>query len=229
MGSIDATLDVSDWDLRKALGLLVRSNAVLIEWRTSPVRYRETGSVPARILDLARSTADLTALAYHYDHQARRSFDEIAKSDGAMRLKTYCYALRAVLALLWIRDLGAPPPMDLPTLMAGLALPDGVYQAVADLIARKAEAVEQETTARISAVDVLIGDALAEPVQKTRSIDRREVTAQADRLFASIRPRRCLDEQLLRAARQMVEAPHAVHPDDDSYKSLTQKLQRRVS
>src|SRR5262245_56148107 len=29
---IDTTLDVSGWDLRKALQLLLRSNAVLIEW-----------------------------------------------------------------------------------------------------------------------------------------------------------------------------------------------------
>lgn len=37
---VDATLDVNGWDLRKALRLMLRSNAVLIEWLASPVRYR---------------------------------------------------------------------------------------------------------------------------------------------------------------------------------------------
>jgi predicted nucleotidyltransferase len=69
---IDATLDVNGWDLRKAFQLLLRSNAVLIEWLCSPVRYREAGTATAQLLELARSSVDLTGLAYHYDHQARR-------------------------------------------------------------------------------------------------------------------------------------------------------------
>ena len=36
---VDATLDISGWDLRKALNLLNTSNAPLIEWTTSPIGY----------------------------------------------------------------------------------------------------------------------------------------------------------------------------------------------
>jgi uncharacterized protein len=183
---IDATLDVSGWDLRKALQLLVRSNAVLLEWLASPVRYRDGGAAPARLWELARPTADMKALAYHYDHQARRSFDEIVASHDAVRLKTYCYALRSALALMWLRHRGEPPPMDLPSLMAGLMLSDGVSSAVANLLAGKAEARERDTTPHVSVLDGLIGDALAVPVQEVDSMDRSEVSARADALFASI-------------------------------------------
>src|SRR5215470_1010716 len=71
---VDATLDVSGWDLRKALQLMLRSNAVLIEWLTSPVRYRSWDGAE-ELLALARSAASLTALTYHYQHQARRCFE----------------------------------------------------------------------------------------------------------------------------------------------------------
>ncbi|HQT47473.1 MAG TPA: nucleotidyltransferase domain-containing protein, partial [Acidocella sp.] len=117
---IDATLDVNGWDLRKAMQLMLRSNAVLLEWLCSPVRYRNGAEVTAPFAALARETADLTALSYHYDHQARRSFEEILSATEGVRLKTYFYALRPALALQWLRAKNEPPPMDLPTLMAGL-------------------------------------------------------------------------------------------------------------
>ena len=36
---IDKTLDVSGWDLRKALHLLTKSNPALLEWLESPIIY----------------------------------------------------------------------------------------------------------------------------------------------------------------------------------------------
>jgi predicted nucleotidyltransferase len=183
---IDDLLDIGGWDLRKALQLLVRSNAVLLEWLTSPVRYRDSGAEPARLLGLARTSADLTALAHHYDHQARRSFAEIEVADDGVRHKTYCYALRSTLALLWLRDRDEPPPMDLPSLLAGLKLSPEVRETVDALVARKAPATEYDTGARLPPLDALITRVLAEPAIRQASVSRAEVVAQADALFASI-------------------------------------------
>ena len=52
-------------DLGKALQLLVRSNAALLEWLTSPVRYCASDRAPASLLALARETAHRPALLYH--------------------------------------------------------------------------------------------------------------------------------------------------------------------
>lgn len=183
---IDATLDVSGWDLRKAFQLLVRSNAVLLEWLSSPVRYRDDGAVSAQLSELARQTADLRALAHHYEQQARRSLSEIEAADGEVRLKTYFYALRPALALRWLRGRGEPPPMDLPSLLAGLDVPEDASGAIADLLARKAEATERDTTRRIATIDRLISDALATLAREIRAPDRPAVVAQANALFASI-------------------------------------------
>jgi uncharacterized protein len=83
---IDATLDVNGWDLRKALQLMLRSNAVLIEWLTSPVRYRNWDGAD-ELLALACSAASLTSLTYHYQHQAQRSFEAVGEGTSA-RLKS---------------------------------------------------------------------------------------------------------------------------------------------
>lgn len=183
---VDAALDVSGWDVRKALQLLVRSNAVLIEWLTSPWRYRELPPVPACLLDLARTTADLTTLAYHYDRQARRSFGSVVATDGAVPLKAYCYALRGALALIWLRRRRSAAPMDVPALLAGLSLADEVLDGIGDLLARKRNAAEHDTIRRIGSLDALIADALAKPVQRTGRATRVEAGERADALFASL-------------------------------------------
>lgn len=182
---IGSTLDVNGWDLRKALQLLVRSNAVLLEWLTSPVRYRYDDATLGGLLELARTAADLSALAYHYDHQARRSFAEIAVSDE-VRLKTYCYAVRATLALLWLRNRVEPPPMDLPSLIAGLGLSDRLSGVIAGLVALKAVSTEQEMISRISVLDEFISGVLVAQVVPVNSIERSAAKVKADALFASI-------------------------------------------
>jgi len=183
---IDGALDISGWDVRKALQLMVRSNATLMEWLSSPVRYRAADEAAARLLKFASHSCHLRALAYHYDRLARRSFTEIESSDGEVSLKTYCYAIRPALALLWMRRHGRPPPMDLPSLERGVATADVVRRAIADLVERKAAATEQDTTARIPVIDAFLAGVLIEWVDRPDLPDRSAVVAQANALFAAV-------------------------------------------
>lgn len=183
---LEGVLDINGWDIRKALQLLVRSNATLLEWLTSPVRYRDDGVAPARLLALARETCQLPALHYHYDRMARRNFGDILSADGSGRLKTYCYALRPTLALLWMRRHGEPPPMDLPGLMAGIPVADDVRRAITELVDRKAAAAEQDVAARVPVLDAFIAEALSAKASRFTLPDRTAVLSQANALFASI-------------------------------------------
>lgn len=184
---IEGALDIGGWDLRKALGLLVKSNAVLLEWLASPVRYRESAALAGPLLALARETSHLPALAYHYDRLARRSFEEILSVPGRdVRMKAYCYALRPALALLWMRRHRAPPPMDMAALLRETSLNGPLRDAVAQLIEKKAAAGEDGICARCPGLDTLIGDVLSEPVDRFVLPERSSVLAQADSLFRSI-------------------------------------------
>lgn len=182
---IDGALDISGWDLRKALRLLVRSNAVLFEWLASPERYRTT-EMAERIRSLARETCFLPALIYHYDRMARHAFEEILASGDAIPFKSYCYALRPSLALLWIRHYGEVPPMDLPTLLSRNIVAPEVREAIKGLVERKAVATEQSTTPRIETLDTFIAGALTESASRFELPDRTHVLSKANALFSSL-------------------------------------------
>ena len=135
---VDAILDVNGWDIRKALQLMLRSNAVLQEWLSSPVRYIDNEPISRQLKELLEEAADMRTFEYHYDHQAQRSFSEVCAAGNAVRVKSYCYAIRALLALRWLRDRRTPPPMDLLSLMAGVDLPPELGQEICRLVDRKA-------------------------------------------------------------------------------------------
>lgn len=60
-------LDVSGWDVRKAIRLLVKSNASLVEWFHSPVVYRDwLGSYGDAVRGIMRDHVGLGKLAHHY-------------------------------------------------------------------------------------------------------------------------------------------------------------------
>ena len=98
---VEELLDLSGWDVRKALGLLARSNAVALEWLASPVVYRHDPAAVELLSAVARAAAHPPVLAYHYDRLARHAWQA---GTGEVRLKSYFYALRPALALRWLRE-----------------------------------------------------------------------------------------------------------------------------
>jgi predicted nucleotidyltransferase len=184
--ALDAVFDVNGWDLRKAMRLLAGSNATVMEWLTSPIRYRGGGAAADDLLEVGRTVASLPAFAYHYDRLARRSLTEIEGSGDAVRLKAYCYALRGALALAWVRECGTPPPMDLPSLLAGVACSAEIRAAIADLVHKKAAATEKDMTTRIPVLDAYLGTVLAKPAERAAPESRPECNARIDGLFAAL-------------------------------------------
>jgi uncharacterized protein len=183
---IDGLLDINGWDIRKALQLLVRANAVIWEWLTSPVRYRDADACVAQMLALTDELCHLPAFAYHYDRLARHSFAEISAASDSARLKTYCYAMRPALALVWIRQRAKPPPMDVPSLLEGIDIASDVRRELAALIERKAVATEDGLTSRIPALDAFLGETLAKAVERSILPDRAAALERANALFLSM-------------------------------------------
>lgn len=192
-------LDLNGWDVRKALQLAVRSNAVLLEWLSSPVRYRDSPAA-GELAAFARESCDLPGLAYHYDRLARHALDDIVASTDAVRFKAYCYALRPALALLAIRERKGPPPMDLPALLEGATVPDAVRQAIADLIGRKATGTEHDTAARQPVLDSFLAEVLGQPMIRPGLADNPIAQTKADALLS----------RLILGAR--VEGPASIDP-----------------
>lgn len=177
---IDDALDLGGWDLRKALGLIIRSNAVVLEWLSSPVVYRCDRAVFAELSALAHAAAHLPALAYHYDRLARGAW---ASGSEPVRLKGYFYALRPALALLWLRQRATVPPMDLPALLRGVAVPEPVVGGIDHLRQRKADATEADVIDRQPVLDAFLSAVLDMPEPRPMAWDRMETLGKANSLF----------------------------------------------
>jgi predicted nucleotidyltransferase len=137
---LEGAFDIGGWDLKKALRLLLKGNAVMVEWLTSPFAYAGEPLFRDECLDLARKMLKPAAVARHYLHFGERQRRTYFADTRAVQLKKIFYALRPAVALRWMRlhPGCAVAPMHFPTLVAESALPDEVVGIVTDLMARKA-------------------------------------------------------------------------------------------
>ncbi|MEP9402113.1 nucleotidyltransferase domain-containing protein [Sphingomonas sp. VNH70] len=169
-------IDLNGWDIRKALGLLLKSNAIVGEWIGSPIRYRPDHPVVAQLAALADAVCDPHAVACHYAKLGRTAAGTWLDGDAPVPVKRYFYALRPALAIRWMRaHASRRPPMDLVSLLAGIDLPEALVDAIAGLVAAKASTAEQGSMPRVAALDAMIRDELA----RASDIPSRAVDAAA--------------------------------------------------
>ncbi len=97
-------------------------------------------------------------------------------------LKSYFYALRPALALLWLRQRGTPPPMDLPALLSAGVAPPAMAARIEALRQQKA-ATEADLTPRLPALDVFLAGVLEAPAPWPEPWDQAPASMMADRQF----------------------------------------------
>ena len=182
-------LDVSGWDIKKALQLLLKANPVLNEWLSSPIRYRGVPVVAElqRLAERAQSYSRLRA-RYHYLSLTEGTYTRHISGRQTVRLKKYFYALRPALALRWLRTVETVPPMDLTALREGLSLTPDLDALIDDLIARKAASSELGYAPPVAAVDRLIEAecAAARAAPRPRQSRDPALLAEANALFRRI-------------------------------------------
>lgn len=193
---ISDELDLSGWDLRKTLGLILGSNAVTLEWLQSPITYAEEPEFRETLSAFARGMLRRRPVLWHYRRLAERQMEGLRNPDGSLRLKRYFYTIRPALTLRWLRlhpDL-ATPPMDMAGLMRDCALPDDLHQTILDLIERKKRLTEGDDIREAPEVtEALIAMELAEVAAELgaeRDGPPRSGTQEADAILSHC-TRRC--------------------------------------
>jgi predicted nucleotidyltransferase len=186
--AIENNLDVNGWDLGKALRLLLKGNAVVIEWLSSPHVYAGDARFRDDCLALARQVAWPAAIARHYLHLGERQRRTHFSDTRTVELKRLFYALRPAMALRWMRlhPGEAVAPMHFPTLVAQSDLPADVVAIVDDLLARKARTRELGSGPLPPAIAALIDREFAEARERWRDAPWRPAPAAiaaADLLF----------------------------------------------
>lgn len=134
-------LDVSGWDLRKALKLLSKSNPPLLEWLNSPIIYFEVSEIVGRLRELVPDFYSPIACGYHYLHMARGNYREYLRGD-IVWLKKYFYVLRPLLAIRWIEEKKTVVPMEFEVMVNHLISDTSLKQAFASLLQAKMDGKE---------------------------------------------------------------------------------------
>ncbi|MES2059154.1 MAG: nucleotidyltransferase domain-containing protein [Pseudomonadota bacterium] len=178
---LDAVLDLNGWDLAKALRLMVKGNAVAVEWLRSPIVYRGDREFRDALDAFAIEHMPADAVQSHYLHLGLQQWG--VHGAGITSGKKLFYALRPAAALRWgrLHD-RALPPMHFPTLMAECDPPADVAAITADLIARKAETRERGAAvipAEIAAFIETEYALAANPRRDRRTSDTAKVAADA--------------------------------------------------
>jgi uncharacterized protein len=160
---ISGDLDLSGWDIGKALGLALKSNAVIAEWLQSPITYAEVPAIRAELTAFCAETLDRHAVTWHYRSLLKTQLARAHNEGGEVRLKRFFYAVRPALALRWMRvNAGAMPPMDMTRLMESTDLEPVLVAQINTLIAQKKLLREKAHVAvETSGLDALIADEVA--------------------------------------------------------------------
>ena len=172
--------DVNGWDIRKAIGLLMKS---------SPVHYMWNDNAVSALQAFAGRYVTPESCLAHYYHLGARQWDRCINGRDVVNLKKYFYALRPALALRWVRmNPDQLPPMNFQRLVDGTDISEATQARIAELLVRKSRSSEMGAGARVPELDEIIQSefdrAAATGLPKLERTD--ELKAEADTLFRKL-------------------------------------------
>lgn len=153
-------IDLNGWDLRKALRLLWKSNPAFVEWVQSPIRYIETGRFGERARDLLPEAYSVESGMYHYRSMAKNT-ERAYLRDPQVSLKKYFYALRPLLAVLWLERYRRPAPIEFHKLLHLIEDRPALCADIDDLLARKRNAPESWVGDPVPSIHAFVIEQLA--------------------------------------------------------------------
>lgn len=185
---INQLLDMSGWDLRKALQLLTKSNPPLLEWLQSSIVYVEQSDVSNELRTLANRLFSPKACMYHYLSMARGNYRTYLQQEQ-VRMKKYFYVLRPLLACMWIEQHRSIPPLSFQQLVEAF-IPEHspLAEAITTLLAQKMQGLESDFEPRIEVLNEFIERQLDYYTQVATQMEAGQPVSisQVDTLFQQI-------------------------------------------
>ena len=130
-------LDLSGWELKKALRLFRKSNPPMLEWLRSPIIYAEQFSTAEKLREMSEKFFNPKSCMYHYLSMAKGNFKEFLANKELVKSKKYFYVLRPVLACDWIKNTNSFPPMEFQDLVDSQIADEKLKTEIAELLKRK--------------------------------------------------------------------------------------------
>jgi len=136
-------LDLSGWELGKALRLFAGGNLSMNEWLGSPIVYLEDERFTEPMRALLAAYFNPRKGLHHYLGIARKTLDQALEGD-LIGIKKLFYVLRPLLACQWIIAKGTMPPTAFSDLLEAEGLvPDTQRVRIDAFLAEKATAPER--------------------------------------------------------------------------------------
>ena len=160
---LEGDLDISGWDLGKALKLVLKGNAVVTEWLTSPIVYRGDVQFRDDLIAFARTFSRRAGIQRHYLHLGEQQRRTHFADGEKVPLKKLFYALRPAAALRWLRlnPTEVVAPMHFPTLIKECDPPREVSEISYNLVRQKAATRELGTTQVPAAIRAFVDEEFA--------------------------------------------------------------------
>lgn len=181
---VDPLLDMSGWELTKALKLFRKSNPPLLEWLRSNMIYYQRFSTIEKMRKLEQEIFSPTSTIYHYVNMAKGNLRKYLQGD-TVKIKKYFYVLRPVLAAKWVQIFETIPPMEFDTLVQEL-IPKGDLRIKIDtLVERKKSGQELTLEPRINLINEYLDKEISQLGLYAKGLEKNiiDLTEQLDLLF----------------------------------------------
>ena len=154
---VDDDLDMSGWDVRKALQLFEKSNPALVEWLSSPIRYEERGAFAAKARRLLPDIYRPASGVHHYRRMAMEHHRRWLHRP-LVPIKKYFYVLRPLLCAIWIERHQTPPPVPFAQLLPLVRDNPDLLRAIDGLLEQKASTREMGLAPPIHTIDCFVDE-----------------------------------------------------------------------
>ncbi len=152
-------IDLNGWDVRKALRLFWKSNPAFVEWIQSPILYIERGGFAAGARALLSQVYSVESGMYHYRSMAKTNYRGYLRADQ-VPLKKYFYALRPLLAVLWLERYATPAPVEFHKLLHLIDDRPALRAAIDALLERKRGAPEMGLGDPVPSINAFVEEQL---------------------------------------------------------------------
>ena len=179
---LDEVLDINGWDLKKALLQFARGNATLFEWSGSPIVYRTTPEWK-KITEVSKQYFSEKSAVYHYYGTANKTYHEYLTGDK-VRYKKYFYALRPLMASMYIEEKHMAPPVLFDDLLK-MNIPAELRTAIDELLEIKKRTTEKEENPQLPVIKSFIETEIEKQKEIADSLpdDHNKDLSALDRLF----------------------------------------------
>ncbi len=153
-------IDLSGWELKKALRLFRKSNPPLLEWLRSPIVYLEQYSTAENLRKLVEEYFNPKSCLHHYLHMAEGNYRQYLQKEN-VRVKKYFYVLRPILACDWIKQTNTMVPMEFQVLVDSQINNETLKDEICKLLARKISSEELNEEPKIQIINDFLNEKIS--------------------------------------------------------------------